>query len=530
MKTNLLILFLCSYWVTVGQINLEYSYIDGNVNRIKLENSGEKYYLLDNVTKQVKIYNANHSLWKTINLVADPNPLELEISHISETAINADNFIEICYTYYTEINSEITYTSKIINENSTVLLSVANASSIEVSQIDGLSNKIIALIDDGNLSSKVYSIPSLNLENTYSNGYIYRVKLENSGEKYYQLSELSAHINLFNANHTSWKSIPIFPINNSISINLNHVSETTLNSDTKVEVIYSSYNSSLEFEGKISNEDGITLATFPGVQSFQVNKIEGLTTKLIGILIDATFNSSSKVFNIATLTAEQTYVDGVISRIKLENSGEKYYLLNQTSNELKLYNANHTFWKSINLTTLPNATFYGLSHISEKNINDDNLIEVVYSFFVDNAGVINYESRIINENNSQLFAVENATWFNVNILNGFPNKLIAYMDGLNQNSKVYGLPATTLTVKDDLLEISEFAIFPNPAHEIINVEVKNSTIKHLVLTTIIGKIVKEIKLTFDRLTLDISDLNAGVYFVVGQTTDGNMIREKIIIY
>lgn len=530
MKTTTLLIFTLCFLTSFGQIILENTYTDGFVNRVLLENSGEKYYLLDKATKQVKLYNANHTLWKTISLVTNPNPLDLTLHHLSESKINADNLIEIAYTYYTEIDSEIIYTSKIINENGTVLLSVANASSIELSEISGISNKIIALIDDINSSSHVYSIPSLSLENTYSNGYITRIKLENSGEKYYQLDESINQVKLYNSNHTAWKTITIFPMIDAISITINHLSETKLNDDSKIEVVYSYFNSSFDMEGKISNEDGTSLATFPGVFSLYVNEIDGLPNKLIATFMDInTFLLSGKVYAIPSFTLEKSYAEGIVTRTKLEISGEKYYLLDALSNQVKLYNANHTLWETLMLSSPIGATILGITHLSETKINDDSLIELAYSYDLFNGSETSYTSVIINYNGSIYLSVSGALAIFVSEIIGLQNKLIVPMDGVSETSKVYSLPTATLSVNKELLDTIDIAIYPNPTRDKLTLESQNAPIKHFVITSIVGKIVKEINITSERITIDLSDLSTGIYFVIGQTSDGFVFRKKIII-
>ena len=54
--------------ICVGQFTNEHSYFGQSVSRIILENSGEKYYYVDRINQKIQFYNANYSLWKTINL------------------------------------------------------------------------------------------------------------------------------------------------------------------------------------------------------------------------------------------------------------------------------------------------------------------------------------------------------------------------------------------------------------------------------------------------------------------------------
>ncbi|MDD4150466.1 MAG: T9SS type A sorting domain-containing protein, partial [Bacteroidales bacterium] len=62
---------------------------------------------------------------------------------------------------------------------------------------------------------------------------------------------------------------------------------------------------------------------------------------------------------------------------------------------------------------------------------------------------------------------------------------------------------------------SEFAnavsIYPNPASETINIVTDNA--QTITITNLVGQIVKEISVANEIETIDVSSLNAGVYFV-----------------
>ena len=70
MKRLLLFLLLLVSFNFFAQIKLEHSYFNSAVTRIKLENSGEKYYALTYATNELVFYNSDHTLWKTIVLPA----------------------------------------------------------------------------------------------------------------------------------------------------------------------------------------------------------------------------------------------------------------------------------------------------------------------------------------------------------------------------------------------------------------------------------------------------------------------------
>ena len=82
-------------------------------------------------------------------------------------------------------------------------------------------------------------------------------------------------------------------------------------------------------------------------------------------------------------------------------------------------------------------------------------------------------------------------------------------------------------IQDNLYEKvkSDLMVYPNPASEILNVEIETiPTNNILTITDITGRIVVRTTLVDNKSNVDISNLNAGVYFV---TIDG--YRTKLIV-
>jgi len=93
-----------------GQITLEQSYaVSGTLTQ--LENDGYKYFFMDVVNSQCRLYNLDHSLWKTIDLSVPEGYWLYEIAYVSQKLFDTDDLIElsyICY-YYNETVQYYTY-------------------------------------------------------------------------------------------------------------------------------------------------------------------------------------------------------------------------------------------------------------------------------------------------------------------------------------------------------------------------------------------------------------------------------------
>ena len=56
-------------------------------------------------------------------------------------------------------------------------------------------------------------------------------------------------------------------------------------------------------------------------------------------------------------------------------------------------------------------------------------------------------------------------------------------------------------------------IYPNPAEDKINIELKNETKGNVVITNQLGQVVKEMNIDGKELTIDVEDLTSGIYFI-----------------
>jgi hypothetical protein len=110
---------------TRAQITLEHAYSDSMKTWMQctmVEGEGYKYYGFDAVTRSVQVYNADHSLWKTINLAIPSSAIlgagNNSVAFLSKRLFNLDTNVELLvrytivgppgtgYTYFNEIWGE----------------------------------------------------------------------------------------------------------------------------------------------------------------------------------------------------------------------------------------------------------------------------------------------------------------------------------------------------------------------------------------------------------------------------------------
>lgn len=299
---------------SVPELVLEHTYVERETKRIILENDGEKYYNFNTTTGILTIYNSDHSFWKNITLTKPDGYSYSGISILSQNEINEDNLLEIGYGYYNNGQNPSSQV-KIINENGIVLLTVDNAVNIGMSILEGLPNKLFTQNYSESpepIQTSIYNCPNLALEHTYD-GSIERVKLEISGEKYYdrkgiecpQIQSLPQTI-IYNSDHTIWKTIPTpTPFTDYGSVISVQLIENLISNDSGLKLIYSSSSCTLNggyYDSNIINEDGISLLNIPNASGIYLSKLPNLSKKLIVYMHNNNGNlnitNSSRVYGL----------------------------------------------------------------------------------------------------------------------------------------------------------------------------------------------------------------------------------------
>jgi len=223
----------------------------------------------------------------------------------------------------------------------------------------------------------------------------------------------------------------------------------------------------------------------------------------------------------------------------LTNGGYKYYWLDQTNNQIKMYNSNHSIFKTINVTppTTP-FTYGGINYISDNLFNSDNLVEFMISYY--NSGTSSYQSKLFNESNSILFSSNTAAGELLNLTGNYKLK-IGTING--DSTLIYSLPGSlpcdacggpTSIVKNNSTTSTMPNAYPNPTSTQITIPytLTNSDTKGKInIYDINGKIIKEYNIdsTFDNLILDTQEFSAGTYYYNLTTKSGVSDAKKIIV-
>jgi hypothetical protein len=167
MKRTLTLFLIILSSLTYGQITQEASY-DYSGTFVNLANSGDKFYVMDVANNQCRLYNTNTTLWKTINLAVPANNYVYDIRYVSEGLFTNTNELCLAYVYYVydEVNLYYTFTTKVIKENGTVLLTIPGCQYLDIYKMETGACKLVTYSYDYSIAlytttTRVFSLPGV---------------------------------------------------------------------------------------------------------------------------------------------------------------------------------------------------------------------------------------------------------------------------------------------------------------------------------------------------------------------------------
>lgn len=169
----------------------------------------------------------------------------------------------------------------------------------------------------------------------------------------------------------------------------------------------------------------------------------------------------------------ETIINESANICHLESTGYVYYSMDVVNKQCHIYRMDHTLYKSIPLPTLEGYYLSDVQYVSEKLFNNDELVELSYSYSKYNPTTTSYyytfETKVINENGSVLLTVPGAGLTSVVDVPGAGKKFLVYQYDYSvipyrTYTHVYALPDSTGQTKAVAAQSIEIGDpFPNPA-------------------------------------------------------------------
>jgi len=165
----LCVLLLNSFMLN-AQIIFERNYTN-SVYYTKLTDTEEKLFLMDVPFSECRIYNLDHSLYKTVKVKLDPNHYLYDISYVTRYLFNSDDSVEFLYMAYQYFadGDYYQYMVGVVNENGTNLLKVPEGTYYEIIEVAGKKKLLTWLYDNSTWpyfrGTNIYMIESGNTKN-----------------------------------------------------------------------------------------------------------------------------------------------------------------------------------------------------------------------------------------------------------------------------------------------------------------------------------------------------------------------------
>jgi len=262
-----------------------------------------------------------------------------------------------------------------------------------------------------------------------------------------------------------------------------------------------------------------------------------MKTTAFSVLFFLLFTSLS-----AQVTLDKKY-DYSTSVVKFETLGYKYYLIDVPAGQCRIYNTDHSLFRTINCN-IPNGFYLSdINYLSEKLFDNDPGIELLCTFYKYNSAKAYYEynSKIISDDGSQMIFMDGSLYNYLNKTGENTYKLFSYCYDYSVTpekvwTNIYSLPGTpilsALMIKNepDIL----LNAFPNPATQSLKVayilpeNVKQAKL-HLIDNS--GKQVEQFVVDShtDHLMLDVSRYQSGVYHYFIEYGNFRTESKKLIV-
>ncbi|MEN8228434.1 MAG: T9SS type A sorting domain-containing protein [Bacteroidota bacterium] len=230
---------------------------------------------------------------------------------------------------------------------------------------------------------------------------------------------------------------------------------------------------------------------------------------------------------------------------RLESIGEVYYSMDVMNKQCHIYKMDHSLYKSIPIPTLQGYYLSDVQYVSEKLFNDDNLVELVYSYTkyvpTETSYYYTYETKLINENGTVLLTIPGAGYTEIIETPDDGKKFLVYE--YNFSVIPYRTYTHVYSLSESATKSSEYTIstmrldnpFPNPASRQVHIPVQLPEGIHSGTLELFGlngqKIMSfPVTETTGNLTVPSQQLSSGTYLYHIDSEQWRSEAKKIVIY
>jgi len=244
----------------------------------------------------------------------------------------------------------------------------------------------------------------------------------------------------------------------------------------------------------------------------------------------------------AQVTLDKKY-DYSTSVVKFETFGYKYYLMDVPLGQCRIYNTDHSLFRTINCGVPSGFYLSDVKFLSEKLFDTDAGIELLCAYYYYNSSlaIYEYDSKIINEDGSQILFIDGSLYNYINETDENKYQLFSYCYDLSIFpekvwTNIYNLPGTSVSAQYLNEKSSEILLnaFPNPASQSVKVAYslpENITEGKLHLFDNNGRLVNQFVIDnhTDHLSLNVTEMSSGIYHYFIEYGNTKTASKKLVV-
>jgi hypothetical protein len=537
---------LWSFWLMPtpisAQLVLENTYPTTDLRRINLPVSGEKWYYADDSARQIKLFNADHSVWKTVNYPTEINKkvsLDAMNMPVSETTFNRDSLLEFVWRFTN--SSEDSSRVKIINErNDSVSYFLTGRNYLTVNELKESPTKLfVENRATKNFKNKtlVFSLPNMILDTTYDDASdMRRQRFSYAGEKYYfkRIKPWNT-IEIRDSNWHTGRSVNMGIFANVLNTPdpMFFVDDKLFNDDSSVEFMFSYHQGTGDSVSKICAVPGISIVPdfeFANSRSrFSIDRKLGQPNNLIFTYKkSATSAILYHIYKLPNVVFETTYT-AFVGRRLFKNLGAMY--VTALHGLISLHDNTHQLKRTFFVRPSDGYNcFDSIPIVCDSVVNRDTTLEIIWTERT-KTQPYEYQLRITTENGANLATIPNARFYALSQMDKLETKLITKTWNGTQytDTKVWRFTTQTPVNEPSGLTDLDVQISPNPFTTTITINNINAegplSIK---LFDAVGRLILSEKMTTKNATLTPPNaIPSGIYFL--ELTDGKRRIVKRLI-
>lgn len=227
---------------------------------------------------------------------------------------------------------------------------------------------------------------------------------------------------------------------------------------------------------------------------------------------------------------------------QLTNSGYKFFVMDVTANQCRIYNTDYSLWKTINLEVPSGHYLYDVKYVSENLFTDDNSVSLIYIYYYYDEvyQYYTYTLKIVNEDGSVMRTVEGAQYCYVNNIGDAGTKLTVYAYDYSFFpysilTIIYDLPGELLSSEESIENPFDMQnAFPNPSTDfsIIPYKLPEGTNEgEIQLMDMNGKLIQTFRVDhqFNQLRINTAQYPKGAYLYKLMAGEYSSSAKKLIV-